>query len=110
MTDAEKNFVSIHNPSTGEVLHKFYYQFLSDKFIACPYFACVNEDDQLIVTDMRNNQIKVRIHLVKANAKNDEQLIVTDMRNSQIKVRLHLVKANAKNDVASRWVFVVHIE
>ena len=59
MTDAEKNFVSIHNPSSGEVLHKFYYQFLSDKFIACPYFACVNEDDQLIVTDMRNNQIKV---------------------------------------------------
>ena len=59
MTDAEKNFVSIHNPSNGEVLHRFYYQFLSDKFIACPYFACVNEDDQLIVTDMRNNQIKV---------------------------------------------------
>ena len=37
---------------------------------------------------MRNNQIKVRIHLVNANAKSDEQLIVTDMRNNQIKVRL----------------------
>ena len=82
MTDAEKNFVSIHNPSTGEVLHKFYYQFLSDKFIACPFFACVNEDDQLIVTDMRNNQIKVR---------------------------LQWTKSNAKNDVSSRWVFAIHI-
>ncbi len=61
MTDAEKNFVSVHNPSTGEVLHKFCFQFLSDRRIACPYFACVNEDDQLIVSDMRNNQIRVSV-------------------------------------------------
>ncbi len=60
MTDAEKNFVSIRNPSNGDLLNKFYFQFLSDKRIACPYFACVNEDDQLIVSDMRNNQVKVR--------------------------------------------------
>ncbi len=58
MTDAERCFVSLHQP-TGDVIAKFYYRFLTDKLIPNPYYATVNDDDQLIVSDFRNNIVKV---------------------------------------------------
>jgi sugar lactone lactonase YvrE len=59
MTDAEKCFVSVHHPKDGRFLTRFYYRFLGDLKVPCPYYTATNDDDHLIVSDFRNNVVKV---------------------------------------------------
>jgi DNA-binding beta-propeller fold protein YncE len=59
MVDPEKNQVSAHDMDSHKILTNFLFRYLIDRRIPHPYYVCVNEDDQYIVSDTRNNRVKV---------------------------------------------------
>ncbi|KAK2148708.1 hypothetical protein LSH36_486g01036 [Paralvinella palmiformis] len=59
MTDPEKCHVSTHHHGRNSVLKSFLFRYLIDRKLPHPYYVCVNDDDQYIVSDTRNNRVKV---------------------------------------------------
>ncbi|XP_074654389.1 E3 ubiquitin-protein ligase TRIM32-like [Tubulanus polymorphus] len=58
MCDSERSFITVHSPD-GILINKFCARIFSDVDLPSPHFLCVDEDDNIIVTDSTNNCVKV---------------------------------------------------
>ena len=59
MCDQDNNYIITYSPD-GTELNKFFFRFKEDRVCPIPYALCTNkDDDQIIVSDPRNNLVKV---------------------------------------------------